>query len=114
MSIFIHSLTNSHAHSSYHAHLRNARTHRAEDVEGEEYKQLVVKDIDTNRPVILKFFDTERAEELLEKAHVVICVADITDSDGCDTYLRSYWHVKSQNRGTIRHAYFTCRPNTYI
>ena len=64
-----------------------------------------MKDIDTNRPVILKFFDTVRAEELLEKAHVVICVADITDSDGCDTYLRSYWHVKSQNRGTIRHAY---------
>ena len=53
----------------------------------------------------LKFFDTVRAEELLEKAHVVICLADITDSDGCDTYLRSYWHVKSQNRGTIRHAY---------
>ena len=83
--LLIHTLTQAITHTYA------TSNHRAEDVEGEEYAHWV-KNIDTNRPVILKLFDTERAEELLEKAHVVICVADITDSDGCDTYLRSYWH----------------------
>lgn len=71
------------------------------DVEDDTYKTLAVKDIDTGRPIKLNFFDSVHEEGLIEKAHVVICLADITVTDGCDTFLRSYWHVKSMNRGGI-------------
>ena len=38
---------------------------------------------------------------MYKKAHCVLCIADITTPDGCDIFLRSYWHTKSRNRGGI-------------
>lgn len=72
----------------------------AKDVEGQPYKEMIVKDIETGCPVTLCLYESDE-NELFAKAHCVVCVADITKSDGCDIYLRNYWQVKSHNRCRI-------------
>lgn len=38
---------------------------------------------------------------IYKSAHGVVVVSDVTEKNGCDILLRSFWHVKARNKGKI-------------